>query len=90
MSEEREKARENPSFAFSFFRVSLFQPKNIKNLPPQNSFPFILSGPYTAVNLPGDVGTIDLVVKDYEGGKMSSALCALKPGQVRKREKKEV
>lgn len=37
--------------------------------------------PYTPTNVPGDRGVIDLVVKDYEGGKMSSAICRLQPGQ---------
>jgi len=48
----------------------------------EDGTPAYFMRPYTATNLPADRGTIELVVKDYEGGKMSSALCALKPGQV--------
>ena len=48
----------------------------------EDGSPSFFMRPYTATNLPSDKGTIELVVKDYEGGKMSSALCALKPGQV--------
>lgn len=48
----------------------------------EDGSPAYFMRPYTATNLPADKGTIELVVKDYEGGKMSSALCALKPGEV--------
>lgn len=48
----------------------------------EDGTPAYFMRPYTATNLPADRGTIELVIKDYEGGKMSSALCALKPGQV--------
>lgn len=48
----------------------------------EDGTPSFFMRPYTATNLPADRGTIELVIKDYEGGKMSSAMCALKPGQV--------
>lgn len=48
----------------------------------EDGSPSYFMRPYTATNLPADRGTIELVVKDYQGGKMSSALCALKPGEV--------
>lgn len=48
----------------------------------EDGSPLFFMRPYTATNLPADKGHIELVVKDYEGGKMSSALCALKPGEV--------
>ena len=48
----------------------------------EDGTPSFFMRPYTATNLPADKGMIELVVKDYEGGKMSSALCALKPGDV--------
>jgi cytochrome-b5 reductase len=45
-----------------------------------NWWPSYVYRPYTPVSAEGDVGHIDLVIKEYKGGKSSKYIHSLKPG----------